>query len=329
MQTALKRIARPVAYCEILPYNQAVLMRRMARGGLPFAPIWDDVRTLRGSDLPAVDLITGGFPCQDLSVAGKRAGLAGKRSGLFWEVVRLTEETDARRVFLENSWPGVRPYVGTIRAAFESRGFEVRDGVLAASDIGAPFRRLRWFMLAFAAGFRRNERRPESAGFERSSGLERDSSQMRVLAESRRLGSSDGEEQLHAREHHHSGDRGSMALALRIGLRDADQPGRRTRENREGAPRARGAPERGVDLAPLGEPSGARLEGWEGRFENWQKIAAARYASREEWPRGIPLPALPRSHDGLTFRRERIIGTGNAVVPDAAEAAYLILSGLK
>ena len=86
---ALEGYVVPVAYCENDRYAQGVLLSRMGDGDLPRAPIWDDVRTLKSEMLPAIDIIYGGFPCQDISVAGRGGGLDAERSGLFFEVARL------------------------------------------------------------------------------------------------------------------------------------------------------------------------------------------------------------------------------------------------
>ncbi len=92
-----------VASVEIDKNCQSVLARHF-----PESKIFDDVTKVKGSDLldagfePSSGIITGGFPCQDLSVAGKRAGLAGERSGLFWEIARLVEETQTEYFVLEN-----------------------------------------------------------------------------------------------------------------------------------------------------------------------------------------------------------------------------------
>ena len=74
---ALNPWVRTVAYCERDPYAQSVLLSRMQSSHIDYAPIWDDVQTLKGEELPEIDIISGGFPCQDISVAGNGAGLAG------------------------------------------------------------------------------------------------------------------------------------------------------------------------------------------------------------------------------------------------------------
>lgn len=144
---ALAPWVRPIAYCEIDPYARAVLLSRMADGSIANAPIWDDVCTLRGSDLPSVDIIFGGFPCQDLSLAGARAGLDGKRSGLFFQIMRLVDEVQPSFIFLENV-PGVRQHANRVFAELAARGFDARWLHLAASDVGAPHKRERWWCLA-------------------------------------------------------------------------------------------------------------------------------------------------------------------------------------
>jgi len=149
---ALEDYVQPVTYCENDRYAQAVLLSRMQCMELPTAPIWDDIRTLHAEMLPrTVDIIYGGFPCQDISIAGRGAGLAGERSGLFFEVARLVGEIRPRFVFLENV------------AAIRSRGgaevvgelaglwYDCRWDVLSAYDVGAPHLRERWWLLAHDA----------------------------------------------------------------------------------------------------------------------------------------------------------------------------------
>lgn len=148
---ALEPWVRTVAYCEREPYAQGVLLSRMECGELEQAPIWDDVVTLRGEvlrELPPIDIITAGFPCQDLSVAGLAKGLDGERSGLFFEVARLADELRPSFLFLENV-PAIRTRGGeTVVKTLASLGYDCRWTTLTASSVGAKHRRERWFLLA-------------------------------------------------------------------------------------------------------------------------------------------------------------------------------------
>jgi|WetSurMetagenome_2_1015567.scaffolds.fasta_scaffold73242_2 DNA (cytosine-5)-methyltransferase 1 len=152
---ALESYVTPVAYCEIDRYARGVLLSRMADGELPTAPIWDDVTTLKGSMLPKIDIVYGGFPCQDISIAGNHwehcgKGLEGKRSGLFYQICRLAKETEASLIFLENV-PAIRTRgLGRVVKELDSIGYDCRWGMLRASDIGARHKRKRWFLLAYS-----------------------------------------------------------------------------------------------------------------------------------------------------------------------------------
>lgn len=172
---ALEPYVQPVAYCENDRYAQAVLLSRMADGSLPVAPIWDDVRTLKGGILPELDIIYGGFPCQDISVAGRGAGLAGKRSGLFFEIVRLVSEIRPRFIFLENVSAITRRGGDVVVGTLASLGYDCRWTLLCAADVGAPHLRERWWLLAHARGDSRTYKRMESKNGNHSDGFWEDS----------------------------------------------------------------------------------------------------------------------------------------------------------
>jgi DNA (cytosine-5)-methyltransferase 1 len=150
---ALDSYAKPIAYCEIDLYCQSVLLQRMQEGHLPKAPIWDDIRTLPTNELPPVDIVYGGFPCQDISVAGHGIGLEGKRSGLFFEVLRIIDSVKAPFLFLENV-PNIRTK-GAERVCKElaERGYDCRWCCLSASDVGARHKRERWWLLSRSPSF--------------------------------------------------------------------------------------------------------------------------------------------------------------------------------
>jgi DNA (cytosine-5)-methyltransferase 1 len=145
---ALSDWVRTVAYCERERYAQGVLLSRMQSGEIDTAPIWDDVTTLRGDMLPRIDIIFGGFPCQDLSVAGAGKGLDGERSGLFFEIVRLAKELRPVFLFLENV-PAIRSRgLDAVLKELTALGYDCRWTVISAASIGAPHKRERWFLLA-------------------------------------------------------------------------------------------------------------------------------------------------------------------------------------
>lgn len=149
---ALSEWVNPVAYCEIEPYAQKVLLSRMSDGQLPIAPIWDDVRTLQKSDIKeSVDIIYGGFPCQDISVAGRKAGITKEsRSGLFYKIMRLTDELKPQFLFLENV-PNIRNQgLDKVLQEITDRGYNCRWGILSAAEVGAWHQRKRWWLLGYS-----------------------------------------------------------------------------------------------------------------------------------------------------------------------------------
>lgn len=149
IDVALSGYVRPIAYCEIDPYCQAVLLNRQFDGLLPIAPIWDDVSTLRvQGNGRNIDIIYGGFPCQDISVAGHGAGLEGKRSGLFYEIMRLAKEIKPKFIFLEKV-PAITTRGGlqVVREIAEM-GYDCRWCHVSAGEVGAIHKRERFFLLA-------------------------------------------------------------------------------------------------------------------------------------------------------------------------------------
>jgi len=146
---ALRDYVRTIAYCENDRYAQGVLLSRMQSGDIDKAPIWDDVRTLNKKLLPEIDIIFGGFPCQDISVAGLGKGLEGERSGLFFEIIRLAKEIRPSFVFLENV-PAIRTKgLEKVIEAFTEIRYDCRWTCISASDVGANHKRERWFLLAY------------------------------------------------------------------------------------------------------------------------------------------------------------------------------------
>ena len=153
-----------MAFCEIEPFPRRVLAKHW-----PEVPCYDDVRTLTADVLArdgiSVDVITGGFPCQDLSTAGRQAGMGeGTRSGLWSEIVRLIGELRPRYVIVENvanllSGPSEKRggWFGRVLGDLAECGYDAEWENIPASAVGAPHRRERVWIIAYPAGVRRAE----------------------------------------------------------------------------------------------------------------------------------------------------------------------------
>ena len=156
----------PIAACEIEEAPRRVLLQRQLDGILPVFPIWDDVTTLRSDNPECAEAfeqwrsvadrlcISGGFPCQDISCAGKGAGLDGERSGLWREFARLICEIRPRYAFIENSPRLIALGLDRVLCDLTSMGYNARWGVISAKDAGANHKRKRiWIKATLADTF--------------------------------------------------------------------------------------------------------------------------------------------------------------------------------
>ena len=142
---------RTVCAVEWEPYAACVLAARQNDGLLPPFPIWDDVQTFDGKPWNGiVDVVSGGFPCQDISAAGKGAGIDGERSGMWKEMARIVSEVRPRFVFVENSPMLTSRGLGTVLGDLAALGFDAEWGVISAADTGAPHLRERIWIMAYS-----------------------------------------------------------------------------------------------------------------------------------------------------------------------------------
>lgn len=147
-----------VAFCEIEPFPRKVLAKHW-----PEVPCYDDVRTLTAERLAAdgiaVDVITGGFPCQDVSNAGRRAGISeGTRSGLYSEVIRLARDIRPKVIILENvagllSGPSQQPgeWFGAVLGDLAKVGYDAIWHCIPLGRFGAPHERDRVWIVAYTS----------------------------------------------------------------------------------------------------------------------------------------------------------------------------------
>jgi DNA-cytosine methyltransferase len=142
-----------VAAVEIEPFCQRVLKERIVDGALPDFPIHDDVRTFQGKPWKGkIDMISGGFPCTNISLAGKGEGLSGPQSGLWFEFARIISEAEPKFVWIENV-PALRGRgLTVVLGNLHDLGYNARWGVMSAADAGAPHLRKRFWILAWRQG---------------------------------------------------------------------------------------------------------------------------------------------------------------------------------
>lgn len=151
-----------VAFCEIEPFPRKVLAKHW-----PEVPCYEDVRTLTADILRqdgiGVDVITGGFPCQDISTSGSGAGLDGERSGLWSEIVRLIGELRPQYAIMENS-PNLLAgesgrWFGRVLGDLAGVGYDAEWDIISASAVGAPHKRERVWILAYPIGLGQSQSR--------------------------------------------------------------------------------------------------------------------------------------------------------------------------
>ena len=147
-----------VGFCEIDKFAEKSYRAMYDTEGEWFA---DDIRTVDPRDIPEFDCITGGFPCQSFSVAGKRGGFEDTRGTLFFEIARIIRERQPKLVFLENvkgllNHDGGRTF-GTILQTFWELGYDVEWQLLNSKDFGVPQNRERVFIIGYPRGASRRK----------------------------------------------------------------------------------------------------------------------------------------------------------------------------
>ena len=358
--------ARTVCYVEGDLQAASVLASKMETGDLAPAPIWSDVTTFgsrrwRG----AVDLIVGGFPCTDISLAGLGAGIDGEKSGLWREFVRIIRGVEPRLVFVENVAALTSRGLDRVLGDLSSLGFDAEWTTLSAGACGAPHRRDRIFILAYrrgdrlegfgargaatwaaigggrgevadAEGDRRIEGRAEPAGLERGpdaperGGAVANSSSLELRKEQGRREPGGARET----EPRHAGPHLADSSSERIREQDDAPPSERRRRSWSrpdvggGSSGVAHADERGRE----GERGGGLLDRErEARGDDPDRC------DLPIWPPGPgdpawrdgsysgPQPALRRDADGMAGRVDRLRILGNGVVPIQGAVALLSL----
>lgn len=165
---------RTVCAVERDAYAAQVLAQRQNDGALKAFPIWSDVCSFDGRPWRGlVDVVSGGFPCQDISVAGNGAGIEGKRSGLWREMARIIGEVRPRFAFVENSPLLVSRGLALVVSDLAEMGYDAKWCIVSASDTGAPHQRERCWVVADSGkkGLSVSREKPYGENWEQVRGL--------------------------------------------------------------------------------------------------------------------------------------------------------------
>jgi DNA (cytosine-5)-methyltransferase 1 len=327
---------RTVGFCEVDPFCRAVLAKHW-----PGVPIHDDVRTLDPAAFRGVELIVGGFPCQDVSAAGKGEGIGGTRSGLWFEMARIIAGVRPRWCLIENVSALRTRGADRVLADLEEIGYDAWPFVVGAWAVGAPHRRDRVWIVAHAVDGRGDGRGP-------AFGREAGDQPARVGTGRRGLADHDGSGLREPGEGDAGSQRDTGRNAARRGGRvvaDADRIGLGRRGESE---------PRGIEGARRDEPHGRGQRGTEEAhylgdperdgLQSCRRAAADLAHERRDrtlWPARPGEPqheweaprltqfAVGRVADGLPAglvrarrrnNREALRAYGNAVVPQVVEA---------
>lgn len=283
-----------VAFCEFDEHARKVLKKHW-----PTVPIFNDVNTLTGLEVEftvgQIDAICGGFPCQDISVAGKQRGLINEegsvtRSGLWFEYKRLIEELRPRYVIIENVANLRSNGLVTVMQDLWSLGYDAEWNIISARSIGAVHLRERLWIVAYPNRDRSESRIPLQAGDERKSLLPRRPSEKREIKSSNANG--EGLE-----GHGKAGNAGQVRAQI------------------PASPRSLFAPY--PDDVRLGESATTEEE----KSERWAKRTAC---FRDWWEAESEFCRMDDAistglDESERFRKQRIKQLGNSIVPGIAE----------
>jgi DNA (cytosine-5)-methyltransferase 1 len=311
---------RTVCAVEWEKYPASVLLARQNDGILPPFPIWDDVQTFDGKPWRGiVDVVSGGFPCQDISSAGKGAGIDGERSGMWSEMARIISEIRPKYTFIENSPMLTSRGLERVLADLAKMGFDAEWGVLSAADIGANHQRERIWIVGQNTKqhrfFSHTEHDRDGWGKQQSESLKEKISGNSIgeLANSNLCG------HLHGQHEINSTKSGFDALC---------EPKSSGADVADSNSRVRG---RWRAVGASGENLGGRLhitKAEQTQYDLWSKTFRCSFVRGEKEPKfnwWEIEPKLDRVVDGMADRVDRLKAIGNGQVPLCAATAWELL----
>ena len=338
LELGLERCGMGVRWqVEIDPWCRQVLAKHW-----PDVERHDDIKTWPKPDTERVDVICGGFPCQDISTAGKGAGLAGARSGLFYEAMRVVRDLEPRYILLENVSALLVRGMDSVLGELAQVGMDAVWHCVTAASVGAPHRRDRVFIIGYRPGDvadTEGHRVQESGDVDSETGKgnaprESDGSSENVADTESVLnnGKPENNAGIGATGQQKSRGRGrqtNVADTRGQGAPECDRP-RRSGESTGGTPETRGKtprPSNGAPCADMSTGCGQALAdpdsvGPQGQRANRHDARPTRLCSGTA--RGgahfwAAEPAVGRVAHGIPRRVDRLRGLGNAVVPQVAQ----------
>lgn len=307
------------AFCEVDPFCRQVLAKHWPR-----VPILGDIQT---AYFPEADVVVGGFPCQDVSCAGKRAGITGERSGLYRELVRALRVVRPKHAIVENVAALLGDGMGTVLGDMAESGFDLEWDCVPANAVGAPHERDRVWIVAHANG---GHGRP-GTGWEdgaQTGVCSRNGDSTNPDCQGRLQSSISWQEQRVWPEYNPSivadsscqqvGSSRQSRLDGSVGSNPANPESDGCRQGRSGRPPDSFARIRDEARRNIADPYGARLAFRAGLTRDaWEKLSSAERDRLSDgrqsiWP---DEPALSGVDDGIPDWMDRIKATGNAVVP--------------
>ena len=275
---------RTVGFCDNEPYAQAVLKKHW-----PEVPIHDDIRKVRGELYAGVTLLTGGFPCQPFSLAGKQRGKADDRY-LWPEMLRVIREAGPTWIVGENVAGIVNMALDQVHADLETEGYEVESIIIPACGVDAPHRRDRVWIVAHSTGGKRGglQDKSRTQGAQGGDQLPRDTSGLSGKLCPQNMADSHSKRQLQQERH-------LKEVGARIGNGSKNVADSKSVGIQGQRPSGIEKPQpHGCSAIPMRESKGSKQARW------------------------LPEPNVDRVVDGLPYRVGRIRGLGNAIVPQVA-----------
>lgn len=289
---------RTICAVERDKYAASVLIQRQNDGHLEPFPVWSDVCTFDGRPWAGrVDVVSGGFPCQDISSAGKGEGIEGARSGLWMEMARIIGEVRPRFVFVENSPALTSRGLGRVLGDLASMGFDAEWGVVGAHHAGAPHKRDRIWIVACNPN---SDSKSVEPFYGEALGVPK-------------LATNSTVERLEG----HRPDAGKQAInqSWDVGGEVSDSNGHNDA--------LQGDHEEGAEslLYRSGDPGGSQRNSWEGHIEKPGSIESHRHSEAPWWQDEIE-SGVGRVAHGVACRVDRLRAIGNGQVPAVAALAW-------